>query len=107
MTEDEVKLTTKQWHSKRALCERYTVVPRTVERWVISGKFPPPVRMPNGRDYWADEVIEQHERDLVAASAARQHSSAAQTAPTVTPVATGPERVESVTGAAETTEATT
>jgi len=56
---------TKQWYGKRKVAERYGCSMRTVERWVKLGRFPKPVRMPNGRDYWADETIEEHERSLV------------------------------------------
>jgi predicted site-specific integrase-resolvase len=54
-----------KWLPKRSVAARYDTSTRTIERWVKSGKFPPPTRMPNGRDYWSDIVIEAHERSLV------------------------------------------
>jgi len=57
-----------RWYGKRNVADRYSVSLRTVERWVKLGRFPKPVRMPNGRDYWADTTLEAHERSLVTAA---------------------------------------
>jgi hypothetical protein len=47
------------------LAVRYNRTLRTITRWKKSGKLPPSIRMPNGREAWTDTVIEQHERNLV------------------------------------------
>ena len=53
------------WFPKRKIAARYHVSMRTVERWVKAGRYPKPTRLPNGRDYWSDLVVEQHDRDLL------------------------------------------
>jgi hypothetical protein len=41
---------------------------RTVDRWIKSGKFPPPdIILPNGRKAWLESTLEAHERVSVAA----------------------------------------
>jgi predicted site-specific integrase-resolvase len=57
--------TIEKWFPKREVANRYGTCARTIERWVKSGRFPPPTRMPNGRDYWPNTVIDAHERSLV------------------------------------------
>jgi predicted site-specific integrase-resolvase len=54
-----------QWLPKRLVAERYNASARTIERWVKQGRLPKPTRLPNGRDYWANTVLEEHERNLV------------------------------------------
>ena len=54
-----------RWYGKRNVADRYACSMRTIERWVKLGRFPKPVRMANGRDYWADTTLEEHERSLV------------------------------------------
>jgi predicted DNA-binding transcriptional regulator AlpA len=57
------------WYPKKKVAARYNSSMRTIERWVKAGRFPKPTRMANGRDYWADTVIEAYERNLVGGDA--------------------------------------
>jgi hypothetical protein len=51
----------------RGVCERYgQKAARTIRRWVVAGVFPPPDRTINGRNYWWEETLAAHERQLVA-----------------------------------------
>jgi hypothetical protein len=57
---------TARWFRKKQLAERYSTTTRTVDRWIVGKKFPPPDgRLPNGAPLWADNTIEEHERDSV------------------------------------------
>jgi len=50
----------------REVCERYGLkAPRSLRRWIVSGIFPPADRVINGRNYWWEETLTQHERRLV------------------------------------------
>jgi predicted DNA-binding transcriptional regulator AlpA len=57
----------------RALQERYSVVDRTIDRWIQTGVLPQPMRI-NGRKYWDEAEIEERERERMAA---REPSTAA------------------------------
>ncbi len=46
----------------RALQERYSVVDRTIDRWIQTGVLPQPMRI-NGRKYWDEAEIEERERE--------------------------------------------
>jgi predicted DNA-binding transcriptional regulator AlpA len=59
-----------RWFSKREIANRYGVTPRSIERWVERGRFPAPVKLPNGRDAWSDVAITGHERGLVSTGGA-------------------------------------
>jgi predicted site-specific integrase-resolvase len=52
----------------RALCERYSVVDRTIDRWVDSGILPEPIYI-NKRRYWDEGDVEQRERERMGARA--------------------------------------
>jgi hypothetical protein len=55
----------------RAVCERYgQKAGRTIRRWVLAGVFPPPDRVINNRNYWWEETLDRHERQLVAEKSA-------------------------------------
>jgi DNA-binding transcriptional MerR regulator len=45
----------------RALCERYDIVDRTIDRWVEQGILPAPTII-NNRRYWPEDEIEKRER---------------------------------------------
>jgi MerR HTH family regulatory protein len=45
----------------RALCARYSVVDRTIDRWLARGLLPPPIII-NGRRYWDEAALEEFER---------------------------------------------
>jgi DNA-binding transcriptional MerR regulator len=49
--------------STRAMCERYGVVDRTIDRWSAAGILPPPLVI-NRRRYWDEDELEQRERDM-------------------------------------------
>jgi predicted site-specific integrase-resolvase len=53
----------------RAICERYSVVDRTVARWVEAGVLPAPLVI-RGRRYWHEDEIEARERAGMRPSAA-------------------------------------
>jgi predicted DNA-binding transcriptional regulator AlpA len=61
-----------RWFSKREIANRYGVTPRSIERWVERGRFPAPVKLPNGRDAWSDVTVAGHERKLESAGGAAQ-----------------------------------
>lgn len=65
MTQSKIQ----SWYPKKKVAARYHASMRTIERWVAAGRYPKPTRMPNGRDYWADTVIEKYERGLVGGGA--------------------------------------
>jgi predicted site-specific integrase-resolvase len=46
----------------KAMCERYTVCDRTIDRWTAAGILPAPLVI-NKRRYWNEDEIEQYERD--------------------------------------------
>jgi predicted site-specific integrase-resolvase len=48
-----------------ALCERYSVSDRTIDRWLDAGILPPPVYI-NRRRYWLEEELERCERERMA-----------------------------------------
>jgi predicted DNA-binding transcriptional regulator AlpA len=48
--------------TSRALQQRYSVVNRTIDRWVETGVLPEPLRI-NRIRYWDEAEIEQLERD--------------------------------------------
>jgi MerR HTH family regulatory protein len=45
----------------RALCARYSVVDRTIDRWLDRGLLPAPLII-NGRRYWDETELEEFER---------------------------------------------
>jgi hypothetical protein len=60
-----------RYRSKGSLADRYSVSPRTIDRWREEGKFPPPdLVLPSGSPRWSDDTITAHERALVGKSAA-------------------------------------
>jgi hypothetical protein len=46
----------------KAMCGRYGVVGRTIDRWTEAGILPPPLVI-NRRRYWDEEELEQRERE--------------------------------------------
>ena len=58
----------------RALCERYSVSDRTIDRWLDAGILPPPMRI-NRRRYWDLEEIERRERDRMAGAVAAHEAA--------------------------------
>jgi hypothetical protein len=51
----------------RGVCIRYGVKnPRTIRRWEIQKVIPPPDFVVNGRKYWWETTLDQHERQRVA-----------------------------------------
>ena len=55
----------------RALCERYSVSDRTIDRWLDAGILPPPVYI-NRRRYWLEEELERCERERMASRELRE-----------------------------------
>jgi predicted DNA-binding transcriptional regulator AlpA len=56
-----------------AVCERYGITDRTVDRWVAADILPAPMYI-NKRRYWDEAEIERRERERMSA---RQEPSAA------------------------------
>ena len=54
-----------------ALCERYSVSDRTIDRWLDAGILPPPVYI-NRRRYWLEEELERRERERMAGRELRE-----------------------------------
>jgi predicted site-specific integrase-resolvase len=54
-----------------ALCERYSVSDRTIDRWLDAGILPPPVYI-NRRRYWLEEELERCERERMASRELRE-----------------------------------
>lgn len=52
--------------TKRPVAERYSITPRTVDRWTEEGILPAPIQIKNRR-YWDQAEIEKRERDRMAA----------------------------------------
>jgi hypothetical protein len=56
--------------NRRAVGQRYGGKhPRTIKRWVDRGVIPPPDLNIQDRDYWYEDGLDRHDRQLVAASA--------------------------------------
>jgi DNA-binding transcriptional MerR regulator len=49
----------------RALCERYAISERTIDRWIEAGILPPPVYI-NHRRYFDEAELEERERERMA-----------------------------------------
>lgn len=63
---ERVKRSTRRYHSKTDLADRYRVATRTIDRWKGDGHFPEPdLILPNGAPRWSDELIVAHERSAV------------------------------------------
>ena len=55
-----------RFFSKGELAARYGVHRRSIERWVMLRKYPPPdLTLPGGQVRWADHTVETHEISLV------------------------------------------
>ena len=52
----------------RRLCERYGVVPRTIDRWLVAGLLPEPMRI-NTIRYWHLDEIERLDQERTGAPA--------------------------------------
>ena len=56
---------------RRAVGQRYGGKhPRTIKRWVDQGVIPPPDLNIKNRDYWYEDALDRHDRQLVAARGA-------------------------------------
>jgi hypothetical protein len=55
----------------RALCERYGVVPQTIDRWLRTGILPQPMRINKVR-YWDLAELEEFDRSRMAAQTAKE-----------------------------------
>jgi DNA-binding transcriptional MerR regulator len=58
----------------RALCERYSVSDRTLDRWTEAGVLPPPMYI-RGRRYWDLEQLERLERERMAKAVAAMEAA--------------------------------
>ena len=65
---------TKKLLPARVLCERYSVVDRTIDRWVEVGILPEASVRP-WRGYWDEAEIEQLERERVAKAVAAMEAA--------------------------------
>jgi DNA-binding transcriptional MerR regulator len=62
--------TARKYITKRGVAQRYGVTPRTVDRWKKAKILPPADRTVNGREYWNEGGLDEHDRQLVAELAA-------------------------------------
>ena len=62
--------TTRKYIAKRSVAQRYGVTPRTVDRWKKAKILPPADLTVNGREYWNEGGLDEHDRQLVAELAA-------------------------------------
>ena len=60
----------RRYITKRGVATRYSVTPRTVDRWKKAKIIPPADRTVNGRQYWNEGGLDEHDRQLVAELAA-------------------------------------
>jgi hypothetical protein len=60
----------RRYITKRSVATRYNVTPRTVDRWKKAKILPPADRTVNGREYWNEGGLDEHDRQLVAELAA-------------------------------------
>jgi hypothetical protein len=60
----------RQYLSKRGVATRYNVTRRTVDRWKGKKIIPPADLTINGREYWNEGGLDEHDRQLVAELAA-------------------------------------
>ena len=49
----------------RALCERYSISLRSIDRWLAKKIIPPPDRVINSRRYWYLDNLERADRQHV------------------------------------------
>jgi DNA-binding transcriptional MerR regulator len=61
---------TRRYITKRGVARRYDVTPRTLDRWKKTKILPPADRTVNGREYWDETGLDEHDRQLVAELAA-------------------------------------
>lgn len=48
--------------TKRAVAQRYSVTPRTVERWAQTGALRPADQTINNRPYWSEDGLDADDR---------------------------------------------
>ena len=60
----------RKYIAKRSVALRYGVTSRTVDRWKKAKILPPADRTVNGREYWNEVGLDEHDRQLVAELAA-------------------------------------
>ena len=60
----------RRYITKRGVATRYNVTPRTVDRWKKAKILPPADLTVNGREYWNEGGLDDHDRQLVAELAA-------------------------------------
>jgi hypothetical protein len=59
-----------RFYAKRDLAARYSIGVRSLERWIVRKRFPPPdIELPNGRKRWSDATVEAHEKASVVTAA--------------------------------------
>jgi predicted DNA-binding transcriptional regulator AlpA len=58
----------------RALCERYGITTRTIDRWVEAGVLPQPFRINRAR-YWDEAELEAADRARMAAAEEGNHAA--------------------------------
>jgi hypothetical protein len=52
----------RKYLAKRTVAVRYDVTPRTIDRWTKARTFPASDIIINGRHYWIEQHLDQHDR---------------------------------------------
>lgn len=60
----------------RMLCNRYSITSRTIDRWVVTGILPVPMKI-NKIRYWDETEIEERERERMTAGRQPETNDAA------------------------------
>jgi len=63
--------------TKRLIAQRYDIVDRTADRWLKNKILPESDERINGRLYWREDKLEQHERARMKASLQSETGTAA------------------------------
>ena len=69
------------YRSRRQVAQRYGVHLRTIRRWYEAGLFPDPDFVINDRPYWAEQRLDEHDRQCAIETAIRGRPAKAAATP--------------------------